>query len=122
MSNWIETVERALDEIASEDNIPFDFERWEESKRGDLPDTYIVYYLVADPAASSADGKERIHLPRIQISLFYRNKETILTVPDKIFSKFTQRGFRRSNTGRIPYQQNTGHYGWRSDFYYLERR
>ena len=122
MNNWIDSAESALNEIAEEDKIPFDFERWEESLRGDLPDNYIVYFLVSDPTASSADGNERLHSPRIQVSLFYRNKETLLTIPDRIINKLTQKGFRRSSTGRIPYQQNTGHYGWRSDFYYLERR
>lgn len=121
MNDWITAIESALEEFKTETNIPYWFERFDGDEKR-LPDTYIVYFLVSDSPLSSADGKERVHIPRIQVSLFYRNKATFLTVPDKITDKLTEKGFRRSTTGRIPYQQNTGHYGWRSDFTFYEKK
>jgi hypothetical protein len=87
-----------------------------------LPDTFIVYFLVDDPGNAWADGKETSHETRVQISLFYRDKSIFLTVPDQIEAAFMAAGFTRVGSGRIPYQTDTKHYGWRCDFCYYERR
>ena len=122
MSSWIEAAEMALKNVNTSTKIPYEFEFWNEKERGKVPDTYIVYFLVSNPPISSADGKERASLPKIQVSLYYRDISVIKKIPEELITAFNAAGFRRSSTGRIPYQQNSGHYGWRSDFYYFERR
>lgn len=122
MSKWIDMVESALNDFYTETKIPYEFERWDESERGSFPDTYIVYFFVTDPPISSADGKERAHTPKIQVSLYYRQKKTFLTIPDQLIEKITEKGFRRATSRPIPFQQNTGHHGWCSDFIFLEKR
>lgn len=119
--NWIEAAESALKSLKSSTKVPFDFERMNCDEK-QLPDTYITYFLVANPGTAWANGKERILTPRIQVSLFYRKKKAFIDLPPKIIQAFVSNGFMRSGEGRIPYQQNTGHYGWRCDFYYYEKR
>ena len=123
----MDAVEAVLTQFEEKTKTPYAFERWTVDENQplaeQLPDRYLVYFLVDDVGETYADGKETSHQPRIQISFFYRSKEDFLTVPDAIVSAFTAAGFTRSNNcGRIPYQTDTGLYGWHQDFYYYERR
>lgn len=122
MNNWIDSAEAALKNFSAETKIPYEFEFWDVNERGKLPDTYIVYFLVSDPPLSSADNKERSSLPKVQFSLFYRDISVAKTIPDKIIAAVTTAGFKRANSGRIPRKPDTGHYGWRCDFNFYERR
>ena len=121
MSKWMEAAEAALKVVFDKCKVPYDFERFECDKK-QLPDTYAVYFLVSEPSGLSADNKEVSSLPRIQVSLYYRDKSVVRTVPDEILGAFISKGFSRASTGRIPYQQNTGHHGWRYDFIFYESR
>ena len=115
MSKWTTKVEEILANVG----LPFDFERYTGTVE-QLPDTFIVYFLVDDSGKTWADGFEASRNARIQVSLFFRNKSTYLTVPDQIETAFKQGGFLRVGSGRIPYSEDTGHYGWRCDFNYYE--
>ena len=79
-------------------------------------------FLVDDNGKTWSDGKETSHEPRLQVSYFYRDKAKYLTIPEKIEAAFMADNFTRVGSGRIPYQDNTGHYGWRCDFRIFERR
>lgn len=116
MSKWAEKCEAVLTGMG----LPYDFERMACSSK-QLPDTYIVYFLVDDTGEGYADGVETSHQPRIQVGLYYREKAVFLKVPEQIQKAMTQAGFTRGAAGRIPYQTDTGHYGWRCDFYHYER-
>ena len=120
-------MEAVLTQFEEKAKIPYAFERWAVDENQplaeQLPDRYLVYFLVDDIGETYVDGKETSHQPRIQVSFFYRSKEDFITVPDEIVSTFIAAGFTRSNNcGRIPYQSDTGLYGWHQDFYYYERR
>lgn len=119
--SWIETAEKALIDFEKENKLPFRFERF-DCELSQLPDTFIVYFLVSDPPTTHYDNFETSHEVRMQISLFYRDISVINTLPDKIIKAFTAVGFKRNGCGRIPYQQSTGHYGWKCNFNFYERR
>lgn len=123
---WMDTAESVLTAYQESSNIPYDFERWEcdpnQPAAPQLPDRYIVYFLVDDEGKTYADGEETSHEPRVQLSFYTRNKSDMLTVPNEIEQAFTAAGFTRGPVGHIPYQPDTGHYGWRRDFYFYERR
>lgn len=103
--------------------IPYDFERFEpDPETGQLPDQFIVYFLVDDEGKTWADGVETSHEPRMQVSFYTRKKSDMLTVPDEIEQAIVAAGFTRGPVGHIPYQPDTGNYGWRRDFYFYERR
>ena len=118
MTSWIDAVEAVFAQLQSSTGIPWKKDRYVPPS-GDvrqLPDTYMVYFLVDGPGVSWADGKETAKQPRIQISLFYRDKPVALTVPDLIEQAFLDAGFTRVDEGVIPYQDESQHYGWRCDF------
>ena len=117
MTNWIDKCEAAFTVLG----LPYDFERM-TCDTSQLPDTYIVYFLVDDTGEGYSDGAETSHQPRIQVSLYYRDKAAVLTIPEQITTALTEAGFTHGAAGRIPYQTDTGHYGWRCDFYHYERR
>ena len=121
MSEWIKAAESALKTVKNNTIVPFDFERFEEHGEN-LPYTYIVYFLVSAPPGLSADNMEQAYTPKIQVSLFYRKKRAFLELPDTIIQALTAAGFARAAEGRIPYNTNTGHYGWRCEFIFYERR
>lgn len=121
MSKWVDQCETVLAAFKTATGIPYDFER-NESPADQLPDHYIVYFLVDDEGETWGDGKESSHQPRVQVSFYYRDKADFLTIPDAIETAFVNAGFTRGPVGRIPYQPGTGHYGWRRDFYFYERR
>lgn len=118
---WVEIAEKVLIDFEKENKIPFKFERF-DCELSQLPDTYIVYFLVSDRPVAHYDNKEASHEVRMQISLYYRDNSEILALPDRIIKAFTGAGFKRSGDGRIPYQKSTGHYGWRCDLNFYEKR
>ena len=122
MSKWIDAAETALTAVFEETKIPYEFEFWDVKKRGELPDTYIVYFLVSEPSASSADNKERSSIPKVQFSLFYRDISVMQSIPKQIIKAALTAGFTRVNSGRIPRKNDSGHFGWRSDFILYESR
>ncbi len=117
LSEWITKSEEILETIG----LPYHLERM-TCEAAQLPDTFIVYFLVDDNGKSWANNVERSRTARVQVSLFYRDLSTVLTVPEQIEAAFMADNFMRVGSGRIPYQDNTGHYGWRCDFRYYEGR
>ncbi len=122
----MDTIESVLTAYQAASGIPYGFERWQTNPdqpvSPQLPDCYIVYFLVDDEGKTYADGTETSHEPRVQVSFYTRKKSDMLTVPDEIEQAFVTVGFTRGPVGHIPYQPDTGHYGWRRDFYFYERR
>lgn len=121
MSKWITAAEKALAVFEKETGVPYEFERF-ECETAQLPDSYAVYFLVSNPPSAWYDDGESSSQAKIQVSFFYRQKSDILAIPEKIISAFKTEGFMRSREGRIPYQKDTGHYGWRCEFNYYEKR
>lgn len=112
MSDWVTKAESILTTLG----IPYGLMRYVDINTTQLPDTYIVYFLVDDRGKEWADGEEISRSPRIQVSLFFREKPIYSTVPSQIEAAFIQGGFLRVGSGNIPYSEITGHYGWRCDF------
>lgn len=121
--NWIEATRTVLSAFKVSTKIPYFWKRYEPTKEyPQLPDIYIVYFMVDDPGAAWADGKERSHETKIQVSLYFRDKSKYLTIPSQIEAAFMAANFMRSDSDDLPYQPDTGHYGWYCDFTYYERR
>ena len=122
MNNWITAAETALTSVYNQTQVPYEFEFWNEEKRGKPPDTYLVYFLVSNPTLTSADNAERSSTPRVQVSMFYRNISAMAEIPETIIKAMTDAGFRRFSEGRIPFQRDAGFYGWRCEFIFYEKR
>ncbi|MFT9056810.1 MAG: hypothetical protein ABF449_09360 [Ethanoligenens sp.] len=120
--SWIEQTRSILSVLKSSANISYYWKRC-EAPADQLPDQFIVYFAVDDPGTSWADGKETSHQTRVQVSFFFRNKADYLTIPAQIEAAFLSGcGFTRAGENDLPYQEDTGHYGWCLDMYYYEHR
>lgn len=118
---WMEATEAVLSALSEGIGVPYCFERYVPPKgETQLPDTFMAYFLVDDLTETAADNRARTHQPRVQVSLFYRDTRQATVLPGEITKAFLQAGFGVGNAGPIPYQTDTGHYGWRRDFYYYE--
>jgi hypothetical protein len=85
---WIDAAEEAMQELSTDLGIPYDYQR-NRSPVDQLPDSYMVYFLVDDPVESVFDGRAQTHQPRVQASFFFRDPRKMLTVPDqKNFKKW----------------------------------
>lgn len=123
MPAWIDQTETTLKQLQAATSVPWDKDRYSpDPKTKQLPDTYMVYFLVDNPGVSYSDGRETAYEVRIQVSLFYRDPQAALTVPDQIEAAFMKAGYGRGDSGTIPYQDETQHYGWRCDFYLYQYR
>lgn len=123
MSKWQDSAEAVLTQFQAYNGIPYDYRTFDcDTDSPQLPDSYIVYFLVDDPAGNSFDGKETDHQPRIQVSFYFRNKSLRATIPDKIETAFMEANFMRVRGSDLPYDTDTGHYGWYCDFRFYERR
>jgi len=125
--NWTTKCEEILTQFKADNGIPFDYGEYDgidpiTGQSLQLPDTLITYTLLNDDGLTWSDGKETSHEPRIQVSLFYRDKSTFLTMPTLIETAFIQGGFLRVTARPIPYQKDTNHYGWCCDFRIYEKR
>lgn len=118
---WLDVTRQTVAAFKSATGIPNYWRRC-EAPTDQLPDRYIVYFSVDDLGVSWADGQETAHETRVQISFYFRNKADYLTVPDQIRQAFLAAGFTRNGENDLPYQEDTGHYGWYLDLNYYERR
>jgi hypothetical protein len=122
LSEWLTQTRAVLASFKISAGIPYAWRRFECSA-DQLPDTYIVYFMVDDPEdGSSYDGKTVSHQPRVQISLYFSDKSIYLTIPEQIEAAFLAADFMRVGGGELPYQADTGHYGWYCDFRFYEGR
>jgi len=83
----------------------------------ELPDSYLVYFMISDPAELHADNIEKLRSYRVQVSYYSRNG--LLTMPD-IVGAMTGAGFTRLPGRELPYNPDTRHFGIALDFNYLE--
>lgn len=83
----------------------------------ELPDSYLVYFVVSEPAAQHADNVEKLRTYRVQVAYYSRNG--LLSMP-AINSAMTGAGFTRAGGRDLPYNPDTRHFGRALDYNYLE--
>lgn len=83
----------------------------------ELPNTYLVYFLVSNPAVQHADDRETLRTYRVQVNLFTRSG--LSAMPD-VNGAMTAAGFRRGAARELAYDKNTRHFGLAMEFLFLE--
>lgn len=83
----------------------------------ELPDSYMVYFMISDPPAQHADNVEKLRTYRMQVS--YYSRSGLVSMPD-IVSVMTGAGFTRLPGRELPYNPDTRHFGIALDFNFLE--
>ena len=81
-----------------------------------LPETHITYQLIDAPPGSHADNLPINTIPRIQLA-FYSKKPAIKQAADGLLkSVMLPAGFMRASGRDLPFDKETGHYGFTSDY------
>lgn len=112
MSIW-ERVYAALDGLG----LPLAASVYIPESGEELPDSYIVYFMVDDPAEQHADNVEKLRQYRMQVS--YYSRSGLVSMPD-IVGAMLAAGFTRLPGRELPYNPDTRHFGIALDFAYLE--
>ncbi len=83
----------------------------------ELPDLYLVYFLVSSPPEQHADDAETLRSYRIQVTVYKR--AGLASLPD-VDGAMVAAGFRRGPQRELPYNQLTRHFGLALEYVYLE--
>ena len=83
----------------------------------ELPDEYLVYFLIAGVPQQHADDAEVSRLQHVQVSYF--NRAGLAGMP-AIAGAMTAAGFTRGPETELPYNPDTRHFGLALEFYYLD--
>lgn len=112
MSIW-ERVQSALVPLG----LPLAESQMISASPGTLPDQFLVYFLVANPAAQHADDGETCRDNHLQVSVYSRTGLAIL--PAQVETAMLAADFRRGPARELPYNPSSRHYGLAMDFYLL---
>lgn len=82
------------------------------------PDVYLVFQVISAPAEAHADDREKERGYLVQVNYFCRGEFSLAA---DIENAMIGAGFRYM-AGRELGEQETGHVGYSSDFYYLETK
>jgi hypothetical protein len=83
----------------------------------DLPDLYLVYFLVSSPAEQHMDNVETLRSNRMQISVYSRNG--LAGLPD-VSGAMVSAGFMAGPKTELPYNQQTRHFGLALEYVDIE--
>lgn len=103
MSIW-ETVETALSGIT----VPKAANFYQAASGQELPDTFLVYFLLSSLPEQAADDTEMLRSWRVQISVYSRSG--LAGLPD-VDSAMLAAGFARGPQRELPFNQLTRHFG-----------
>ena len=88
-----------------------------EDSGDELPDLFLVYFLVSSPPEQSADDSETLRSYRMQVSVYSRSG--LNSLPD-IDTVMVAAGFSRGPQHELPFNQLTRHFGLALEYIYLE--
>lgn len=83
---------------------------------GELPDTYITYFLITGVGAEHADNIETARTYRVQVNIM--NKSGLVSLPD-VDTAMAAAGFKKGPERELPKDSTTSHYGLAKDYFYL---
>ncbi len=116
MGNMIKAISEALDNAG----YPVS-EQGSYGSGESLPDTFMTYLIVDSPNNSHADNLPTSTTYRIQVAL-YSKQPSIIQGADALFkSLLLPAGFLRISGRSLPFDSQTGHYGWTCDYRYFEQ-
>ena len=83
----------------------------------DYPDEYLVYQVISNPPELHADDVESLRSYRMQVTVYSRTG--MGTIPPLVETAMLAAGFTRLEGRELPYNVQTRHFGFSTDFSYL---
>lgn len=90
---------------------------WVSASASDIPDRYLVYFLVSSPAQQHADDAETLRGYRVQVSVY--DRAGLNGLPD-VDGAMVAAGFARGPQRELPYNPDTRHFGLALEYIYME--
>lgn len=112
MTIW-ERVSDALESL----NVPFAADKLVVESGVDLPDLYMVFFLISSPPEQHADNKEIMRSYQVQVNVFCRSG--LVNLPD-VDGVMKAAGFLKGNMIGIPKEEDNGHFGLGTEYEYSE--
>ena len=107
------TVYEAVSDALATLSVPYGYDGYQTATGAQLPDLFLVWFLVDAPPAAHADNAEILRFERVQISIYQRGSLTNL--PD-VEGAMAAAGWMYSNTIHIPFNPATKHFGLALEF------
>ena len=85
-----------------------------------FPETFITYQLIDSQNNSHADNLPTSTTHRIQLSLYSKKPVIQQGADTTLKSVMLPSGFVRAGGRDLPFNQDTGHYGYTCDYRYFE--
>ena len=85
-----------------------------------LPDSLITYQLIDDPDLAHYENIPVSKISRFQVNIYSKDPAVKQSADGLLRSVMLPAGFTRSGGRDLPYDSNTGHYGYASDYKYYE--
>lgn len=114
MSSIWEITEDALDGLS----LPLAANTMIVATGAELPDAFLVFQVIDNPAELHADNLEELRSYRVQVSVYSRTG--MASIPAQVVSAMLAAGFTRMDARDLPYNLQTRHFGHAMDFNYLE--
>lgn len=115
MSSIWERVAAALGNLSPV--VPFVANVFIPASGTQLPDLYLVYFLVSSPPEQVADDAETHRSYRVQVSHYCRTG--LAGLPD-VPGVMVAAGFARGPQRELPYNETTRHFGLAQEFVFVE--
>ena len=100
-------------------SLPLAANAYVVSTGSQLPDAYLVYFLVSAPPQQHADDVETLRSYTMQVS--YYSRLGLAGMPD-INGAMTAAGFTAGPLRELPFNQQTRHFALMLEFSYLEEK
>lgn len=85
-----------------------------------LPATFITYQLLTEDGVSYADNLPTANSTLVQLALYSTDPAIKQTAKATLTGAMRPAGFTRAGGRDLPFDKETGHYGYACDFRYYE--
>lgn len=85
-----------------------------------LPETHITYFVLNQANESHADNLPTSRTSRVQVSLYSKKPALVQQADSVLRAALLAGGFLRAGGRNLPFDKETGHYGYVSTYNYFE--
>jgi len=86
-----------------------------------LPETHITYQIIDSPNNSHADNLPTSQTSRVQVTIYSRKPAIKQGADAALKAVMLPAGFMRAGGRDLPYNSDTGHYAFTSDYRFYQR-
>jgi hypothetical protein len=85
-----------------------------------LPETFITYFVLDQPNESHADNIPTSTTTKVRVTLYSRKPAIVQQTNIVLKEAMLPAGFLRAGGRNLPFDPDTGHYGYVSTYNYFE--